>query len=203
MYKIELHLSQFDQVRLEEVRFYSNQSTPLITANGGSPSYCVGSSRNLFNWTVGVRAVTVLLLKAALNEERPANISGEVRTLAASLDYALSKEPSWLIDFFGTSANGTGIARVLFGRRNSERKRPGPVEVFVNDGLLPSDNITIVRNGERANKEQIREMLAMLNPESCAASQRPNRDNSTPEMPESSVPCPRVAPRGDVSPPSR
>ena len=162
MYRVELFLTNYGEVRLEEFRFYHpDTATPLVTVNGGSPSYCVGSSRNLFNWTVGVRAATLLLLKAAYGD-KPATLVGEAKSLAASLDYALSKEPGWLFDFFGMTSQGTAIARTLFGRRNSERKRPGPVEIYINDGILPSKDISIFLNNERADSQQIKALIEAI-----------------------------------------
>ena len=67
--------------------------------------------------------------------------------LASTLDYALSKQPAWLHDIFGTRENGTAEARYLFQRTNPERKRPGPVVVSVSGQAIPPKEVRIVLDG--------------------------------------------------------
>jgi hypothetical protein len=74
-------------------------------------------------------------------------LSGNQGSAAAALDYALSKSPQWLYDFFGADSSGTLIARRLFSRINPERKRPGPVKLAVNERFCPSKSIHIRRDG--------------------------------------------------------
>jgi hypothetical protein len=75
-------------------------------------------------------------------------LSGGVKSLAASLDYALTKQPGWLLDMFGVSSNGKTQARRLFRVTNSHRKRGGPVSISLNSNACPSDCIEIVVDGK-------------------------------------------------------
>lgn len=97
-----------------------------------------------FRWSSGVRAVSVLLTRQAIisdacrnghaNGDVAAAIDGHGDSLAASLDYALSKQPLWLQDMFGVTPHGKAISKLLFRRMNPDRKRPGPVTVFIPNG---------------------------------------------------------------------
>lgn len=94
-----------------------------------------------FRWSSGVRALALLMIRHAVvldkrrngSEEpfEPAAIEGGNHSLAASLDYALTKQPLWLQDMFGVSPQGGQLSRLLFRRVNPDRKRPGPVIVFI------------------------------------------------------------------------
>ena len=94
-----------------------------------------------FRWSAGVRALTLLLVRQALlvqserienrSSDTSASIEGEDNSPAASLDYALSKQPIWLRDMFGISAHGVPISKLIFRRINPDRKRPGPVVIFI------------------------------------------------------------------------
>ena len=97
-----------------------------------------------FRWSSGVRAMSVLLTRQAIisearrtghsNGDAAAAIDGHSDSLAASLDYALSKQPLWLQDMFGVTPHGKAISKLLFRRMNPDRKRPGPVTVFIPNG---------------------------------------------------------------------
>ena len=109
---------------------------PRVAVRGGLPFAGCGT----FQWTRAVRAVSLLLVRQALLGRRrgrlteapgQAALSGYGGSLAASLDYALSKQPQWLHDMFGTTGRGDALAKRIIRRLNPERKRPGPVMVFV------------------------------------------------------------------------
>lgn len=109
----------------------------LVSVRGAAAPENVGT----FRWSSGVRALSLLLTKQAvvsevrrngnMNGHAPAAIEGGDNSLAASLDYAISKQPLWLQDMFGTTPQGTSISKLLFRRMNPDRKRPGPVTVFI------------------------------------------------------------------------
>jgi hypothetical protein len=109
----------------------------LVSVRGATAPPNAGT----FRWSSGVRALSLLLTRqavvshvrrnGALNGHDPAAIDGEGESLAASLDYAISKQPLWLQDMFGISPQGTPISKLLFRRMNPDRKRPGPVTVFI------------------------------------------------------------------------
>jgi hypothetical protein len=84
-----------------------------------------------FQWTTAVKALAVLSLKTALAKARGLSaghrLVGHKGSLAASLDYAVSKQPGWLTEMFGVDSLGISMLRRLVMRTNPERKRPGPV----------------------------------------------------------------------------
>jgi hypothetical protein len=139
MIKMILSFVTFNStVTLNQTRF----SHPLlerhvVTIRGATAPDNIGT----FRWSSGVRALSLLLTKQAVvsearrnglkDEYDPAAIHGGDNSLAASLDYAISKQPLWLQDMFGTTPQGTLISKLLFRRMNPDRKRPGPVTVFI------------------------------------------------------------------------
>lgn len=105
-----------------------------------------------FQWTSGVRGVCAALIRFVLSrngEESQSCLAGGRSSMAASLDYALSKGPSWLSDMFGIGRNGSAIARRLFKITNPNRKRPGPVVISVNSALLRPEDVGIFFSGRR------------------------------------------------------
>jgi hypothetical protein len=90
------------------------------------------------------------------------HVIGYKGSLAASLDYAVSKQPTWLVEMCGSRGGGT-LSRRVFIRSNPERKRPGPVIVALNDQSLPGSGIHIVVNGVPVTKEdELRSLLARI-----------------------------------------
>lgn len=95
-----------------------------------------------------MKAFVALLLRFRLMKNGDvARLVGGAGSPAGALDSAISKSPAWLLDVLGYDAQGTPYARRIFRRLNPERKRPGPVEVLVNDRLLSPDDVKIVVNG--------------------------------------------------------
>jgi hypothetical protein len=101
-----------------------------------------------FQWTTAVRALSIFFLNAI---ENPIGIhlSGHAGSLAASLDYALSKQPIWLAEMFGVDTLGNCLARRFIHRTNSERKRPGPVSLSLNQSYLESTMVEVVVDGRQ------------------------------------------------------
>src|SRR5690606_36171216 len=81
---------------------------------------------------------------------------------AASLDYAISKEPNWFMDMFGVDESGKCRAKTLFRRQNSERKQPGPVRVWLDPTVLSGTEIAVFRNESRVSKLSTISSFAML-----------------------------------------
>jgi hypothetical protein len=103
-----------------------------------------------FQWTSAVRAIAALSLRHILSQANPSvskYISGRQASLAASLDYALTKSPCWISDMFGMFQNGQPSARRLFLITNPNQKRPGPVTVAINEATLAARNIKVFLNG--------------------------------------------------------
>lgn len=148
MVRIWLDFSSFPDVQLLETKF----------ENG---SQCFNAKRgnlyiNSFHWSSGVKALSLLFLKFKLGEN---GISGLGGSLAGSLDYALSKQPQWLIDIFGVSHSGDAFARRLFSRINPERKRAGPVEIFINKNIITPANIKVSIAGQEVDLAVCRRLI--------------------------------------------
>jgi hypothetical protein len=99
-----------------------------------------------FQWTSGVRGVCASFLRFVLSEAGDTVdfcLVGGKGSLAASLDYALSKGPSWLGEMFGSGIGGSQLARRIFKITNPNRKRPGPVAISVNKNVVSVDQLQI------------------------------------------------------------
>jgi hypothetical protein len=109
-----------------------------------------------FQWTTAVIAFATAILKAKVAKSHAiaegnwfgvAGISGRNGSLAASLDYAISKQPNWLRDIFGIDSEGIPLAKRAFIRRNTEGKRDLPTSVAVNPAFLAPQLIRVLWNG--------------------------------------------------------
>ena len=93
-----------------------------------------------FAWSRAVQALSLLCVQsvvATLEGSPPIYLMGDAGTLAASLDSAISKQPTWVYQIFGSDTEGTSILRRLVSRVNPERKRPGAVEIFLKMSIPP------------------------------------------------------------------
>jgi hypothetical protein len=98
--------------------------------------------------------VSLLFAKAALMgrgllEESNAALRGSTGSSAASLDYAISKQPGWIVDMFGMDGSGHSRIRRLIRRSNAERKYPGPVVLGINTLNISPNAIDIWWNDAR------------------------------------------------------
>lgn len=118
-----------------------------------------------FRWSRAVRAMSCLMIRSSLVSLDPSvepRLSGGQGTLAASLDGALSKEPTWLREVFGVFPSGSPVSRRLFARSNPGRKRPGPVAVALAPRVNGAD-IRIYLNGVRlVSQGRLYELLGCL-----------------------------------------
>ena len=89
----------------------------------------------------------MLFLKGAARE-LGFSLSGSHGSAAASLDFAISKQPQWVEDVFGVDKQGVSLLRRVVERSNSNLKRPGPVTVSLNRAALQENSITITVNGK-------------------------------------------------------
>ena len=103
-----------------------------------------------FQWTPAVQALAIFFLQAASESaaEKVA-LRGFYGSPATSLDFAINKQPVWLLDMFGVTTNGTCLVNRIISRTNPGSKRPGPVELSLNESVLPSEHIEIYVNGSR------------------------------------------------------
>jgi hypothetical protein len=138
--------SRLELIRTEFCR--APCQTNRVCVRGKTPGAFVDFGN--FQWTTGVRAVCAAFLRYAISEQCESVdycLIGGKGSLAASLDYALSKGPSWIIDMFGTGPHGAPYARRLFCISNPNRKRPGPVAISVNRRLISADILKILVDG--------------------------------------------------------
>lgn len=114
-----------------------------------------------FAWSSGVKALAILLLRYRLFKDSSlSRLIGKNGSLAVALDSAISKTPAWLLDVLGYDATGTPFARRLLRRVNPERKRPGPVEVLINEQLITWQSVAIQVNGVQLSTDaQVLELL--------------------------------------------
>jgi hypothetical protein len=143
MNTLELHFSENELVQ-------TSFSCSLLGANlktvRGKSSGGYGPGVGTFQWTQSVQALTCLCLQSVLNRSSETQLSGETGSLASSLDFALSKPPTWMLDMFGCGISGEPIVRRIFRRINAEQKLPGPVHISVNQSFL--GQVKIICNGE-------------------------------------------------------
>ncbi len=118
-----------------------------------------------FQWTPAVQALCVLLLRSkAFGQPASAAdyvppLTGGAGSAAASLDYAISKQPLWLLDVFGLDKQGNCLIKRLVTRTNSERRRGGDVSVALNPAQLGPDDIVIRLHQSEVNDPA--ELLAL------------------------------------------
>ena len=145
----------------------------LRTVRGAAAPPGIGN----FRWSHGVRALSLLLVRQAIQRLKesshdrlrtePVLIEGDDSSLAASLDYALSKQPLWLQEMFGRTPQGKPISKLLFRRINPDRKRPGPVTVFISN---PSFDVVVQVDGRLVKcARQLRYLAESLERVGCVA----------------------------------
>jgi uncharacterized SAM-dependent methyltransferase len=165
---LQLRFSSEKEISLEEVRFlYDPELGELRSLRGRSPVQAVTTSS--FQWSPAVKALCVLLLRVVEHglrrgAARPLpGLSGEGGSLASSLDYALSKNPSWLADMFGHDRAGEPYARALILRTNPERKRPGPVELHLDERVLDLARVTVMLDDLPVHDaDEVKELWSMI-----------------------------------------
>ena len=122
-------------------------------------------SQGTFQWTSAVKALAVFFVRnAAIRATgdplaEGGEFAGGEGTLAASLDYAISKQPVWLSDMFGLDQQGQSLFRRLVRRMNPERKLPGPVVIALN----PCDSCSISIELDGVSLDQPSELLRIAN----------------------------------------
>lgn len=159
MAKMALYFYSRQSVVLEKISFtHPLLQKPRVSVRGKTSGAYIDAFS--FQWTSALRGLVVLLLyeKAANGAGsdsiclREPLLKGGQKSLAASLDFALAKQPVWILDTFGIDEKGRSLLRRLLLRTNPERKRggevfislnrhqlcPADVEVYVNDGLVES-----------------------------------------------------------------
>jgi hypothetical protein len=163
----ELHFFQtHDGCELLETKFTSTDGQVVRCVRGKTAGAFRGAGT--FHWSSGVRAAAALSLRHILSEMNASivnYISGGHSSLASSLDYALCKQPAWLLDMFGVQKNGLATARRLFLVTNPNQKRPGPVTVAISELCLAPSDIRVFYNGHhRADFVELLNILRGIEP---------------------------------------
>ena len=135
-----------DGLELERTLCLDGSGTEFIAVRGKS----AGAYKNAgnFQWTPGVKALSIVFLRA-LSVTLRKDVSlcplleGARGSLASSLDYALSKQPEWLFDMFGRDSEGNALLRKLLFRSNSSLRRAGNVGISLNEQVLDPQNIKV------------------------------------------------------------
>lgn len=153
------------RVELIETCFRSTPlDIPRVTVRGKTS----GAARHAgsFQWTSAVRALCVLFIRAAISKVDSAEVpllTGAHGSPAASLDYAISKQPGWLVDMFGSDSFGRCVAQRLLDRTNPERKRPGPVAIGIKPMVVSESRIDVFLDGKPVSSaEALKELLSGL-----------------------------------------
>ena len=149
----------FEDEELVEVAFRLGTGEVRRTVRGKQSG--ARKDAGSFQWTSAVRGFALLATRTAARFE-PASISGRAKSVAASLDYAISKQLLWLLEMFGVDHFGTSLIRRMVLRTNPERKRPGPTTLAINQKYLAAEAITIYANGKVCGEADLGVLLAML-----------------------------------------
>ena len=150
MFKLTLWFSVGSSPSLVESSFFHpSLPDPQLCIRGKLPN--TRPAHGTFQWSPGVRALSLLLLRHAARapEAPPFILSGGAGSSAATLDYTLSKQPAWLLDMFGVDRSGRPLILKHVKRVNSERKRPGPVEISFVSRLRPGHELQVFYGSER------------------------------------------------------
>jgi hypothetical protein len=145
---LALYFEGTKRIELIKTEFKAKEAMAVRTCVRGKTAGAFTSCGS-FQWTSAVRAVCAVTIRYALSEANDKVdyfLIGGHGSLASSLDYALSKEPTWITDMFGTLHSGAPYAKRLFKVTNPNRKRPGPVAVAINRGRLSPEDLKIYLN---------------------------------------------------------
>ena len=132
---LSLQFLQDQAASLSRISF-KHPLTPheLISYRGTKTRPGDGPARG-FTWSKALRALAYLVVKTRYEHlagrSTTACIEGGRGSAAASLDYALGKQPVWLLDIFGSDSKGKSLAHRFLRRLNPEMKRAGPVTVYL------------------------------------------------------------------------
>jgi hypothetical protein len=82
-------------------------------------------------------------------------LSGRAGSLAASLDYAVSKEPGWMADMFGVEGTGLLHLRRFIRRSNTGGRHPGPVGISLSRSFVDDTEFEIIQDGEELKSGEL------------------------------------------------
>lgn len=182
MNQLQLFFDSTRRGELLETRFaYGLGNGELHSVRGKTPGAFINS--NTFQWTSAVQAMALLFVRYELerlsgNQAPMAVIQGELGSAALSLDYALSKQPVWLLEMFGVDSAGRSLLRRVIRRTNPEHKRPGPVVLSVNMGFLEPCAIRVNISGDWETQITRLSMLVSRLEATCGVNMQRPQDSS-------------------------
>ena len=182
---LRLHFSRAESPELVHAEFSANGQKTLHTVRG--QSVLDSNYDGTFNWSGAVRALAILVVRTKACSLDPGALpskvlSGERGSPATSLDYAISKEPNWLLDMFGFDSKGDSLTKRLFRKTNSGGKRPGPVSVALNESFLDCKDIAIYLDGaELTSTEELIRLERNLVAQAARSGSTSPSDDSRPE----------------------
>jgi hypothetical protein len=171
MRKFALHFVGGTEYELFETLFVH----PLV----GEERRCIRGKRSgayrgcaTFQWTKAVQGLALLALEAGIRAGGPSMeplLAGRRGSFASSLDYAIDKQTTWLMEMFGWDTSGTGVGRRLFPRSNPGQRFPGPVAISLNLNYLSHTEIQILVNERTVtDPDGLRALRRALSVESCS-----------------------------------
>jgi len=130
--------------------------------------YFRGSATGSFQWTSAVRAFLVHVVRLAAARSHSPGLSEAItgkgllddRESALTLEYAIDRTPEWLLALFGSDKSGRPLAKRLFRRNSSSRKRGEPVTVELNDAWWSDIVVELFWNGKPVDELDIHQVIA-------------------------------------------
>jgi len=171
---LQLYFAGTSKVELFQTRFFPGSPTPPLLSVRGKTSGAYTNAGSL-HFSSAVRAMCILCVKLALMSKSASVdtlplVLGFRGSLVASLDYALTKQPAWLVDMFGCDVSERPMGQRLFSRANSHLKRPGPVAIGLNTKALAPEDLHIFWNAQRVEDvETLQTLLCTLGEAEAAA----------------------------------
>jgi hypothetical protein len=161
MTRMHLEFFKGTTLELDEIEFlYPSQKESILSIRGKTA--CGRFADGTFQWTSALKGLALLFLKHAAGRER-FMLTGGAGSPACSVDFAISKQPRWVEEVFGTDKQGISLVRRIIVRKNSNRKRPGPVSIGLSSSPLSRVSISVSVNGRlMEDKEELNNLAEML-----------------------------------------
>lgn len=181
MAKFSLWFVHLEAPQLERTLFAHPLLPSPRLSERGRPTHIATHPYN-FQWSPAVRALSYLFIKGSIaahersigeSAEGFVSLSGLRGSPALSLDHAMTKQPTWLTDMFGSDKHGDSLIRRLISRRNSGLKRPGPIWLYLIETQLPLNEISIYLDEKNITEEidslrQLNERILDVRAASCS-----------------------------------
>ena len=151
MSEISLYFSSLSTPELVRTEFCGfGQSAEKIVSTRGKYTFRGGAT---FQWTSAVRAISLLFVETSLarTKEQSLVLSGELGSAAASIDFSIEKQPTWLREMFGEDSKQNSNVKRVIRRGNPHGKKPGPFLLTVSDNVsikLYIDNLKVEKPAE-------------------------------------------------------